>query len=136
MNIQLDPKEDPFLMQAYDLSWWMRLHKWIYALKVYLEHPACYLQGIGPGFCGPALDGGYLRLLTENGLIGILLFLQLLSKLYRQSPQLKGMITALLVNMLFFDAYLAYKPMSLLFLVSGYQYVYKYMYEKKVFDYS
>jgi hypothetical protein len=122
MNTQLDPKEDPFLMHAYDLSWWMRLHKWIYALKVYLQYPACYLQGIGPGFCGPALDGGYLRLLAENGLIGTLLFLGLLAKLYRQSPQLKGIIIALLANMLFFDAYLAYKPMSLLFLVSGYQF--------------
>jgi hypothetical protein len=111
--------------QQYDMSWWIRLHKWVYALKIYLLHPECYLQGVGPGFCGAALDGGYVRLLTENGVVGCLLFWKLFSQLYRQSIQLKWILVAFLINMLFFDVYLAYKPMSLLFLISGYTYAFE-----------
>ena len=50
---------------AYDISWWMRIHKWCYALKIYYLHPECYLQGVGPGFAMGGLDGGFLRILTK-----------------------------------------------------------------------
>ena len=65
---------------GYDLSWWMRIHKWIYALKIYVLHPQCWLQGVGPGFAMAALDGGFLRILTEYGVIGSYLFWKLFSK--------------------------------------------------------
>lgn len=107
---------------SYDVSWLLRIHKWCYALKVYIKHPECYLQGCGPGFLGAALDGGWLRILTETGLIGLLLYLKFFQILYRASPQLKSMVIAFAINMIFFDAYLAYKTMSLLFLVAGYAY--------------
>lgn len=106
--------------EAYDMSWWMRIHKWCYALKIYYLHPECWLQGVGPGFATAALDGGFLRILTEYGLIGSFFFWKLFSHIYRQSVQLRWMIIAFAFNMIFFDVYLAYKPMSLLFFVSGY----------------
>jgi hypothetical protein len=106
----------------YDASWLIRLHKWCYAIKVYVTHPECYLQGIGPGALGAALDGGWLRILTETGLIGLFLFFRFFSFIYRKSLQLKWMVISFAINMIFFDAYLAYKTMSLLFLVTGYAY--------------
>lgn len=57
----------------YDMSWWVRIHKWCYALRTYVHNPICYLQGLGPGFTGMALDGGLLRILVEYGLIGCFL---------------------------------------------------------------
>jgi len=107
---------------GYDESWWMRAHKWIYILKKFIETPQCYLQGLGPGVAFLALDGGYLRILVEYGLIGSLLFIYFFYLIYRQNPQLKWMIIAFLINMVTFDVYLAYKPMSLIFLISGYTY--------------
>jgi len=104
---------------AYDMSWWMRIHKWCYALKIYYLNPECYAQGVGPGFAMAALDGGFVRILTEYGLIGCFLFWKVFSPIYRQSTQLRWMVIAFLINMIFFDVYLAYKPMSLLFFVSG-----------------
>ena len=47
--------------ENYDMSWWMRIQKWCYALKMYVMHPISYLQGVGPGFATPALDGGFVE---------------------------------------------------------------------------
>jgi hypothetical protein len=104
---------------GYDTSWWMRLHKWCYALKIYVQHPESWLQGIGPGFAMAALDGGYVRIIAELGILGSMLYARLFFLLAALSPQMLLVMTAFLINMLFFDAYLAYKPMCLLFLLAG-----------------
>lgn len=123
----IDLSQDPISKQNvrnqnYDTSWWMRIHKWCYALKLYYTHPENYLLGIGPGFAMAALDGGILRILTECGLIGCFLFWKIFSSIFRLNRALKWMVIVFLINMIFFDAYLAYKPMSLLFFVAGYAY--------------
>lgn len=112
-NILLTPGD-------YDMSWWIRLHKWCYALKMYVLHPECYLQGVGPGVFSAALDGGVIRILTENGIMGCLLYGSFFKILSKQSEALKWVILSFLINMLFFDIYLAYKTMSFLFLAAGY----------------
>lgn len=120
INLSYDPiGNESVKYAAYDMSWWMRIHKWCYALKIYWLHPECWLLGVGPGFAMAALDGGWLRILTENGLVGCFLYWKLFSSIARQSTQLKWMVVAFAINMIFFDVYLAYKPMSLLFFVSG-----------------
>lgn len=102
-----------------DESWIARLYKWCQATKLYYLHPECYLFGLGPGSCGAALDGGLLRLLVENGIIGLASFFFFLRSLMKESRPLTYMVLALLINMIFIDAHLAYKPMSLLFLAFG-----------------
>lgn len=129
-NIALD--YDPIDKESvrkglHDTSWWMRIHKWCYAAKLYWLHPECWLQGIGPGFAMAALDGGFLRILTELGILGCALYGRLFYLMATQSKQLYWMMTAFMLNMIFFDVYLAYKPMSLLFLVTGYTYASKWM---------
>jgi hypothetical protein len=105
--------------QGADMSWWMRIRKWCYVLKIYVTHPETYLQGVGPGFAFAGLDGGYLRILVENGIVGVLLFWNFFKCIAKKSPQLMAMVVAFAINMVFFDVYIAYKPMSLLFLVAG-----------------
>jgi hypothetical protein len=124
-NIALD--YDPIGRESvrqgdHDASWWMRIHKWCYALKLYWLHPECWLQGVGPGFAMAALDGGFLRILTELGIVGCFLYGRLFYLIGIQTPQLRWMMIAFLLNMVFFDVYLAYKPMSLLFLIVGHAY--------------
>jgi hypothetical protein len=124
---RIDMSQDPIgnesiASDGYDVSWWLRIHKWIYALKIYVYHPECYLHGVGPGFAWSALDGGFLRILTEYGIIGCLLFWKVFSLMFKMNPQLKWMLIAFMINMIFFDAYLAYKTMSFLFFVTGHVY--------------
>ncbi len=104
----------------YDMSWWMRIHKWIFVVKVFVHHPEIYLQGLGPGFAWSALDGGILRIFVEYGLIGSFIFWNFFRSLASINKQLKWMTIALLINMIFFDAYLAYKTMSFFFFAAGY----------------
>lgn len=123
IDINIEPNASTlFTEEKFDQSWWMRLNKWAYALKIYLMHPECYLQGIGPGFAFAALDGGLLRILTENGIIGAYLYWIFFASIFNQSRQLAWMVVVFMMNMIFFDVYLAYKPMILLFFVSGYTY--------------
>lgn len=105
-----------------DMSWWIRIHKWCYALKMYILHPSTWLQGVGPGFAMAGLDGGFLRILVEYGVIGSYLFYKVFAPIYKISRQMKWMVIVFCFNMIFFDVYLAYKPMSFLFLATGYAY--------------
>lgn len=109
-----------------DTSWWIRIHKWLYGLKIYYLHPESYLFGIGPGFAMAGLDGGILRIFIEYGLIGSFLFMLFFYDIARQSTILSHWIIVFLINMIFFDVYLAYKPMSLMFLLTGYTYAENY----------
>ncbi|GAB4234390.1 MAG: hypothetical protein Tsb0021_13700 [Chlamydiales bacterium] len=106
----------------YDASWWMRVYKWVYVSKIYLNHPECYLLGIGPGTCFTALDGGLLRITVELGIVGFLLYATFFWHLAQIDIRLKWMLIVFVCNMLTFDVYLAYKPMSLIFFVGGYLY--------------
>lgn len=113
----LQPENMP--MEELDTSWWLRIHKWVYVLKLYLSQPLCYLQGIGPGVAWSALDGGWLRIWTETGFLGLFLFIWILRLLGAIHRKMRWMVFVWLLNSMFFDAYLAYKPMSLLFFTAG-----------------
>ena len=106
--------------EGYDMSWWIRIHKWVFMIKCFVMHPLCYLQGLGPGFSGAALDGGILRIITEYGLIGSYIFRKYFQSLSGINRQTKWMMVAFMFNMIFFDAYLAYKAMSVLLFICGY----------------
>jgi len=120
LDLNIDPLEDEVVSSKnYDASWWMRIHKWIYILKTYVTNPECYLQGLGPGTAWSALDGGFLRIFVEYGVIGSLVFGWFFYLLYKINRQTKWMMIAFFFNLIFFDAYLAYKAMSFLLFSIG-----------------
>jgi len=121
IDLKVDPIGNEVIAagDGFDLSWWMRIHKWVFITKNLVMHPECYLQGLGPGVAWSALDGGLLRIMTEYGLIGTCLFYGFFASIYRLGPQLRWMMISFLINMIFFDAYLAYKTMSLLLFAAG-----------------
>lgn len=124
---KIDLKQNPvgnevISVSDYDASWWMRIHKWVHVMKAYVSNPAVYLQGLGPGFAWAALDGGLLRIFVENGIIGALLYWKFFSSIYRINLQMKWMSIAFLFNMIFFDAYLAYKTMSFFLFAAGHSF--------------
>lgn len=113
------PNMDTDGVKWVDLSWWIRIHKWLFITKSYVDNPECYLCGLGPGVAGAAMDGGVLRILCEGGLLGAMLYWKFFSTLAKTNTQTKWMVIAFACNMLFFDAYLAYKAMSLLLFTCG-----------------
>lgn len=123
IDLNINPMGNEVIQRSgEDQSWWMRIHKWVYAMKIYATHPETYLQGVGPGFAFAGLDGGILRILVEQGLIGFALFARFFYLIARRSRALWLCLVVFMINMVFFDVYLAYKPMSILFLMAGFSY--------------
>ncbi len=76
--------------------------------------------GVGAGSFGNALDGGWLRITTETGIIGLLLFVMFLMRVKRLSPTMSLCVIAFCINMLMIDIYMSYKVMSMMLLLAGY----------------
>ena len=80
-----------------------------------------WIFGVGPGTLTPALDGGWLRVICETGIVGTLVFLSLLRKISRLSTCCSMAVFALAINMLMIDAHMAYKVVAFLFFLVGAQ---------------
>lgn len=61
-----------------DPSLFIRLSKWRYLWEKIKQEPL----GFGPGYFGPSIDGFYIRMLAENGPLGLMLFLILLNNIF------------------------------------------------------
>lgn len=109
------------LVDATDLSWLMRVSKWTYAIKQWFGQSS-FLLGVGPGTWGVALDGGWLRVITETGILGTIAFLALFRTISRLNLKMFGIVISLFINMIMIDVNLAYKVMSFIFFSSGYFY--------------
>lgn len=106
--------------QDVDTSLYMRGFKWTYVAKIMLTAPwSGWILGLGPGALGPALDGGWLRLLAEAGVVGTFAFILLLRKIWSLSWSCAMAVLALGVNMVMVDSQNAYKVMAFLFLLAG-----------------
>ncbi|MDZ1585307.1 hypothetical protein M2Y02_22055, partial [Klebsiella pneumoniae] len=84
------------------------------------SHPMYWMIGVGAGSFGNALDGGWLRITTETGIIGLLLFVMFLMRVKRLSPTMSLCVIAFCINMLMIDIYMSYKVMSMMLLLAGY----------------
>jgi len=103
-----------------DFSWISRTLKWAAASKMYLSDSRLYLVGIGPGTTGIALDGGWLRIITETGIAGFVFFLILFNKIRRLSAEMSGVVLSLFISMIMIDIHMAYKAMAFTYFAAGY----------------
>jgi hypothetical protein len=102
-----------------DPSWGVRTKKWATAACVYKQDLSNFVLGVGPGFFGPALDGGFLRVLFENGVIGALLLLTSLAGGDAAFRRYRLLAMVFAAHMVFIDIYLSYKFTSLLLFMLG-----------------
>lgn len=104
-----------------DASWAMRIFKWGYAIKMWLLSVSNIVFGVGAGVFGNALDGGWLRILSETGVVGFSLFLLFLVRASKVSAVCGLCAISMAINMLFIDIYMAYKAMAVFLSVVGYE---------------
>jgi len=105
-----------------DVSWYMRGFKWMHVVKImFTASWTVWIFGLGPGALGPALDGGWLRLIGETGVVGMLAFITLLRRISGLNLSCSMAALALAVNMLMIDSQNAYKVMAFLFFLVGTQ---------------
>ncbi len=104
-----------------DLSWLMRMEKWIYGISIWQDKlPYSFYLGIGPGAVGPSFDGSWIRLLVENGIIGLLLIIVFFVHLLMKNSFIFLPILTISLSMFFIDSFLAYKSVSLILFILGY----------------
>jgi hypothetical protein len=103
-----------------DTSWAIRSMKWVYSVKLWYENDISIFFGVGPGTLGRGLDGGVVRVLTEFGIVGFIIYFYLLYKIATTYGVVAIFITlSLLINMLMIDVHNAYKVMSLFYFIIG-----------------
>jgi hypothetical protein len=106
-----------------DASFEIRVVRWIKIVKSVFSTPTAAIFGYGPAAWGSAVDGYYVRLIGEGGLVGLFLFLWVMFKALRD-PTLdlvsKEYIVCLLITATLIDIFVTDKPMSLLWFYVGY----------------
>jgi len=104
-----------------DVSWMLRVRKWIYLFKNNMQSYKTIFFGHGPGYYGPAVDGSFVRVFGEIGLLGLFLYFMMLKKIMINDV-LFYITIALCINMLFIDIIFSYKTMTFVFFIYGYYY--------------
>jgi hypothetical protein len=108
------PSED-----GIDYSWFIRMNQWAIAAGIWIGEPSAWWFGLGPGIWGGSLDGGWLRVVTEVGVVGLAAFVGLLAATAALSTAMALFTAALALNMVFIDVNLAYKVMAVYWLCAG-----------------
>jgi hypothetical protein len=117
---EYDPYSNYVFSEDSDLSWLVRVSKWSFAIKLWINTPLAWFFGVGPGTWGAALDGGWVRLITETGMLGLITFLRLFREVAKPSLVMGPIIVAFFISMIMIDINFAYKAMSFLLFTAGY----------------
>jgi hypothetical protein len=106
---------------AGEASGMFRVHRWYSLVLITTSSTDRLLFGNGPGFAERAVDGNYIRVFAEGGLLGVLMFVVFIGTLWRRapSPTIRAMLVVLLVTALFIDIFIAYKAMFLFLFLYG-----------------
>lgn len=106
-----------------DVSGLVRLFRWVALLKSSTANVDSLIIGLGPSFGSAAVDGYFVRVFVETGLIGLASFLYFLREMLRRktvlSSAFREYVFILIVTGCFIDIFVAYKAMLLLWLWHG-----------------
>lgn len=105
---------------ATDMSWLIRASHWVVALKTWSLSYIYKLFGVGVGTFGPALDGAWMRIITETGILGLIIYVIYLIRVGMLTTWSKFLSVAIAINMLMIDIHISYKSMAFVLFVAGY----------------
>jgi hypothetical protein len=103
-----------------EASWQIRFSNWVTVIKLILSNPFALLIGFSPGAFGIALDGGWVRLFVEYGMVGIVWFNKFLKDISATSPFGIYLSFIFSINMIFADSFISYKAMCIFLATSSY----------------
>lgn len=106
-----------------DRSAMLRFTRWRLLLDRQNDEFGSTMLGLGPGAGSQAVDGYYVRLLVETGVIGLAVYLGFLAAMARvgwnQDRTLLLYLVVLAVSAVFVDVFVAAKAMTLLWILAG-----------------
>lgn len=109
-----------------DASAYIRFYRWSALIKSVLTNWDSILIGMGPSFGTAAVDGFYMRLFTETGIIGLFLFAWFVIRCIRIPSTnftiFRYYIITLSIVAVTIDIFVSYKPMLFFWLYFGWLY--------------
>jgi len=107
-----------------DLSAYVRFFRWAVLIKSSAQSVETVLIGLGPSFGTSAVDGNYVRIFVEDGVIGLLLigafFSCVIRKNFTHNMEMRNILVILLVSAIFIDVLESLRPMILFWSYLGY----------------
>jgi hypothetical protein len=109
-----------------DMSFQIRIQKWFVIIKSALASPKILVFGMGAGAFGTAVDGNYVRILGESGLIGLTIYMMMLlfmlKRFNRQTLTFISLVS-ITITAAFIDILYSSKVMPLLWFVASWEMV-------------
>mgnify|MGYP003629959280 CR=1 FL=1 len=108
-----------------DTSLNVRLYRWSTLIKTVFSSVESTLIGLGPSFAWVAVDGNYIRIFTEVGFLGSIIFFLFVIAFYceKSTPAyLKMYFTLLVISALMIDIFVTYKAMMLFWFFYGHSF--------------
>jgi hypothetical protein len=106
-----------------DVSAKIRVFRWTALIKSTVSSGEAMVIGLGPSFASAAVDGYYVRVFTETGLIGLAIFFYFLASFWMRAAKeqwpFREFILIMIISGCFIDIFTSYKPMILLWLWHG-----------------
>ncbi|VEI18108.1 Uncharacterised protein [Serratia plymuthica] len=105
-----------------DASAFIRFTRWVTLIKTANNDAISFIIGLGPSYAGKAVDGNYVRLFAETGIMGLFLYVVfLLSILLSIKDKVIFNYTIILgVTAIFIDIFVTHKAMFLFWVLYGY----------------
>lgn len=100
-----------------DDSTLVRFFRW-HVLIDAIDNASELLLGLGPSFAGPSVDGSYVRVFAETGVVGLIAWCLAFRRWFMgAAPWLAGVLATVLVGAVFIDILVALRPMVLMWLL-------------------
>jgi hypothetical protein len=101
-----------------DASNVVRFFRWQILLREVTASPANLSFGLGPSFAGASVDGTYVRIFVETGLLGLIAWgLMIAGWLKRRPLWLVAVVITMIVGSSFIDLLFALRPMVVLWIL-------------------
>ncbi|MDO6565143.1 hypothetical protein Q4488_17335 [Amphritea sp. 1_MG-2023] len=104
-----------------DLSTVIRFARWVVLVPTTLNGFDSTLIGLGPSFAGKAVDGNYIRLFIETGLIGLFIYLSFVFAFIKKTRlnYLSNYMIVIALTATFIDIFTTYKALMVLWVFYG-----------------
>ena len=96
---------------------YVRFFRWNLLINQFVLNPINVIFGLGPSFAGPSVDGSYLRIIVEGGIIGLVAWISLFTQWFKkQQNWFRYISISLLISMIFIDSLYSLRIMVLFWL--------------------
>ena len=110
------------LFDYVDHSWGLRFLHWVNSIFSISGDYFEMMFGRGSSFYGVALDGQFIRIISENGLFGLFTFTFFITQIYVLNQSIiRTILVFMLISSIFIDVFYSYKVMAIFYSILAFE---------------